>query len=43
MTLNLELSNVTDVATLDTDSATLVFINEPDLEWVGGGEMSNGF
>ncbi len=42
MTLNLEISNVADQA-LDTDCATLVFINEPELEWVGGGEMSNGY
>lgn len=43
MALNLEISNVVDNATLDTGSVTLVFINEPELEWVGGGEMSNGF
>ena len=42
MTLNLEFSTIADIATFDTDSA-MVFINEPDLEWVGGGEMSNGF
>ncbi len=30
-------------ATVDTDYATLKFIDEPDLAWVGGGDLSNGY
>ncbi|MGI9024552.1 MAG: hypothetical protein ACR2GP_03065 [Burkholderiaceae bacterium] len=38
----LEFSDVVEVA-VDADCAILKFIDEPDLAWVGGGDLSNGY
>ncbi len=44
MNLILENLNVVGQATLDdTDSATFVFIDSPELAWVGGGDLANGY